>query len=342
MNQGGYRLGHRPHLDGLRAVAVLLVLMGHAQVPGAASAGMVGVTVFFVLSGFLITRLLLEEQERAGRVDLRAFYLRRLRRLAPALVVMVAAATVMSVSQPGALVRAAAALTYTSNVVGVTHDMGPLLHTWSLAMEEQFYLAWPLAMVWVGRRWPRALLPLLGVCMTAVAVNRLVLMLHGASTYRMALGPDTRSDALLAGCALALLMPRITRFRLGRSAVGGAVVLAGAAPSTAAAEPVLLVAVTLAAVTVVAWGATTTSGSILISRPALYVGQVSYGVYLWHYPLTVVLLAAGVGWLPNLASTVLFSLAMATLSWRCVESPLLARRRPAPAAQAVTVDAVAA
>lgn len=333
-----YRLGRRPVLDGLRGIAVLLVIVAHAQVPYAASAGMVGVTLFFVLSGFLITRLLVEETERTGRVDLRAFYGRRARRLFPALIALLAVTLIISGGTRAALWRALVALTYTSNIVGVSHDMGPLGHTWSLAMEEQFYLLWPLILVWVGRRRPTWLVPGILVAITIVSTNRVLLSLSGATTWRVLIAPDTRVDGLLVGCLVALLITRLARRQLSRYAAAGGVVLLAVAPNAERLEGVLLIPAMIAGASVVAWGATS-RGGWLTADPLVALGRISYGVYLWHYPVTKMLEEAGVGWAVNLLVTAVSSVALAAVSWRYVEAPIMARGRrtvapPVPAAVA--------
>ena len=152
-----YRPRYRPDIEGLRAVAVLIVVLFHAQVPGF-EGGFVGVDVFFVLSGFLITWLLVNEAEQTGRVDLRTFYARRARRLLPAmalvlLVTLAATAILYAPSEQRTLAQSWAATSlYASNAYfawmslsyhGAGASVNPLLHTWSLSVEEQFYLVWP-------------------------------------------------------------------------------------------------------------------------------------------------------------------------------------------------------
>ncbi|HET9720708.1 MAG TPA: acyltransferase, partial [Solirubrobacteraceae bacterium] len=150
------RLGRRPVLDGLRGVAVLLVIAEHT---GLLHNGFLGVDVFFVLSGFLITTLLLEEFQRAGRISLRGFYARRARRLVPALLVAVAAFLVISAAadQSGFgddVLAAAAGVTYITNILmALTPTWLPAVgHLWSLGAEEQFYLLWPVVLIAAIRR----------------------------------------------------------------------------------------------------------------------------------------------------------------------------------------------
>lgn len=196
--------GYLPVLDGLRALAAFLVVALHAglRVPGD-----LGVTCFFALSGFVITRLLWVERDRTGTVSLQAFYLRRTLRIFPAYYALVlasiAADHVLGVPWTGA--QAATALTYTANYYLATHNhVGPQAHIWSLSVEEQFYLLWPALFLVLARlRNPLpAILALIGV----VAAWRSALYLgFGAASSYVYNAFDTRFDALLIGCALATL-----------------------------------------------------------------------------------------------------------------------------------------
>ena len=202
-------------------LGVLAYHAGIRQVPG----GLLGVDVFFVLSGFLITRLLLAEHRRAGRVSLGQFWLRRARRLVPALLIMLIGISAFAtwVASPGSLGRlridALSTLGYVANWRFSFSHQGyfqqfqapsPLLHTWSLAVEEQFYLIWPLITVLALRRWsgdgrPRRLLLIAGLGALASAGLCLALALRGTDTSRMYYGTDTRAQALLVGATLACL-----------------------------------------------------------------------------------------------------------------------------------------
>jgi len=214
-------MSYVPALDGVRALAVTAVLCFHGGVPGAGG-GFLGVDAFFVLSGYLITTLLLTEWQRTHRIDVAAFWGRRARRLLPALVVMVAvvvlAAPALSPgSEPGQLRHDAwATLAYLNNwqmisggsdYFAVTAAPSPLEHTWSLAIEEQFYLLWPLLLVLVlSWRHPRRRLLLL--CLGGVAASTVALAaLHDAmNPGRAYYGTDTRGASLLIGAALAVLL----------------------------------------------------------------------------------------------------------------------------------------
>ena len=238
-----FRLGYRPALDGLRAVAILLVIAYH---DGLLEGGFVGVDVFFALSGFLITSLLVEEWRERGTIQLGRFYARRALRLAPALSVFVftvyAATHWLVPSMAGALEGrwALAALLYLTNILtayGGEYPLGLVSICWSLAMEEQFYLLWPLLLRTALRArlsW-RVLALLLGALVFACNVLRLGLARRGGEEawLRIYFGPDTRADAILVGCLLAVLVAwrgvppasarpaSIAGFFAGAAALGG-------------------------------------------------------------------------------------------------------------------------
>ncbi|WP_164701581.1 acyltransferase family protein [Modestobacter sp. KNN46-3] len=222
------RLGYEPALDGLRAVAVAAVMASHTTLP--VPGGSVGVGVFFALSGFLISTLLLQEQERTGRIALGAFLLRRLLRLYPALLVLGIALVLYVVVAPGpvrgqeTIAGVLPALLYSSNWVralGGLGYLGLLEHTWSLAVEEQFYLLWPVvlsATLIVTRRVAAVGVVAVGGCTASLAVR--LSLAHDADSYgRIANGLDTQADNMLAGCAAAALVACTARSDRSRSLV---------------------------------------------------------------------------------------------------------------------------
>ncbi|GAB3889231.1 acyltransferase family protein [Terrabacter terrigena] len=346
-------LGRRPALDGLRGLAILLVLCHHLQVLHMDGAGAGGVTVFFTLSGFLITALLLEERERVGRINLRRFYERRARRLLPALILSTALVLAFApvfrpifgdaYLQPRDL---PAVIFYYGNWIEARphDDIGVLGATWSLAVEEQFYLVWPLAVIAIaalGRRQTVMLVALLGAAVSLLV--RVELLAEGASKDRIYYASDTTAFAILLGCALAAWLGtrRAPRPRWVYTVAGmGLVIL----PSWWVAEIANRIAPPIVAV-----GAVLLLVNIAGDRPRRvlelpvlrWFGTRSYGLYLYHAPLFL-LLARLYGWSGwQLAAGVLpLSFVLAEWSYRRVEMPWRRGPSAAEAAPAGTAPAV--
>jgi peptidoglycan/LPS O-acetylase OafA/YrhL len=343
-------LGYRPALDGLRGIAVLSVVVFHVD-RDALPNGALGVDVFFVLSGFLITTLLLEEFRSRGALLLGGFYLRRAARLLPALAVLLpvcGAWAALAGNQPawqgtgeGILVTA----TYSTDIASAVYPglpLGVLGHTWSLAIEEQFYLIWPLVLIGLlcVRRWSvRAVLTVAVLGTLASLALRVGLDHAGASFARLYFAPDTRADALLGGCALAAFRQLGGLNRLGSAArtlmvtTGSSwLVFAAVAPDIAPqVVPWGFSLIALAACLIIA-GVLEPIGLAprMLSTPALVaVGRVSYGVYLWHFPLmagVIEPLAIGSGIVRAVALSGL-SVAIAAVSYRFIETPVRSRCR---------------
>jgi peptidoglycan/LPS O-acetylase OafA/YrhL len=356
-----------PALDGLRAVAVLAVLAFHGGLSGALPGGFLGVDTFFVLSGFLITSLLVAEWAARGSLDLGAFWARRARRLLPALVLLLVGVAIWTRLFAGATLAPELRLDELSTLFYVanwhfiaagshyfvqTGPPSPLLPTWSLAVEEQFYLLWPLVVLAVLRR-SRTLWPLLGVAATGAVASALemALLVRPGATTRVYFGTDTHAQSLLVGATAAVAVAlwrqhhragraghvasSRARRLLGSLALLGAIGTAllwwrlsaqdlwtfqGGIGLAALASAAVIVPATLAPAGLVA--------RLLRWSPLRALGQVSYALYLWHYPFDLWLTHADTGlfgW-PLLGVRTAVALLVATASTLLVEQPLRAGR----------------
>lgn len=332
--------GYRPWLDGLRGVAVLMVVVQHTLGAIPVDLGFYGVSLFFALSGYLITSLLLDERAATGAVSLRAFYLRRAGRLVPALVLIVVVMDALFViaGDHEPLLGSLTVLTYTTNYAQIIDPslvvgFGP---TWSLAVEEHFYLLWPLLLLWMARRFGSrtALWATLAICAAALLWRGVLAVLH-APLDMLSIGSLERADALLYGCAAAIALrlgwrPRAWMLWAG---IAGAALLpyaVGGHPYVGAIFNNAMTAVGGAAIVVcLDYAPTGWLRRLLSLRLVVAVGIVSYGLYLWHGPamrLAVQLGGAGPAWRAVAATA---ALAAAVLSYRLVELPVRAwaRRR---------------
>lgn len=320
---------YAPALDGLRALAVVAVFFAHAHL---LSGGGVGVQVFFALSGYLITSLLLAEWVSSGRISLRAFYARRALRLTPALVVATVVATVVALSL-GLMfpwVHAVSALTYTTDLVApfLPPHHSPIGLTWSLAVEEQFYLVWPLLLIVALRRgWSLPWILLGGIAAGAAATAVSYAAVGEYVTYA---APYTQIPALFTGCLLAWFRHQRPDLRvsplLGVLALAGLVVCAvllGYELRRTYYGGYLIVAALSAVVIAACAGSAGSSWLVrcLSFRPLLWLGRRSYGFYLFHSSMLTV---AG-AWFPDvwvkLAVGGALSLVACAVSWRLVERP---------------------
>jgi peptidoglycan/LPS O-acetylase OafA/YrhL len=348
---------YMPGLDGLRAVAVLAVIAFHEQFSWAPG-GMLGVGVFFTLSGYLITDLLLNRWLATGRLRLAKFWLARARRLLPALFVMLAivtaCVTLLARARLGSLRGAvAAAATYSSNWYMIVQGQSyfsrfappqPLDHLWSLAVEEQFYLIWPwlllLGVICLRHRSIGAIrwlaLPTLALAAaSAVAMNA---MYHPAvDATRVYEGTDTRACGLLIGAALAMVWPSIVAARASRTwtrvldgpAIAGLIVIALMVWRVGQYSPflyrggIVVLSVATAAVLAAAACPASITGAALGWRPLRWIGVRSYGIYLWHYPVIVLTSPANsTEDLPRAIAQIAASIGIAALSWKFVEEPV--------------------
>jgi peptidoglycan/LPS O-acetylase OafA/YrhL len=340
----------------VRGLAIAIVVAFHAF--GWPRGGTLGVDLFFVLSGFLITTLLLEEHEAMGRISIRRFYGRRARRLLPALFVLmtpflllaaVSAATTGSLRSP-LFVGLASTFTYTSNIVVAADPSAvpaAMIHLWSLAAEEQFYIVWPLlVLILIRAGGVRLVARALVVLLMFAVVYRLQLLLRGASIQRLYYAPDTHADSLMVGCAFGCYfaprgLPVWIRSSARAREVAGAValgliiatvVLLDRIPQRLAYETQLLpTAFALVAgifVVCAVTGETVVARGLSV-RPVVFLGRISYSLYLWHLPLLVAFAGVDreVGF-PTITAVAL-AVALASCSRKFIELPFLRRRTEA-------------
>src|SRR5947209_2518952 len=341
-----------PALDGIRAIAVLLVIAYHVGIPWAPG-GMLGVGVFFTLSGYLITDLLLARWDSRGSLGLATFWLHRARRLLPAAFLLLAAVSIwvalFDVSELAAVRRQViSAALYVANWSTIAQHGSyfarfaaplPLDHLWSLSIEEQFYLVWPW-LLWLGVRTIRhrkrlAVITLLGALVSAVLMGQ---FFHpGSDPTRGYEGTDTRAFGLLIGAALAMVLPTRSgrpaappdvRRVLDRVAVAGLVMIVVLVWRTNSFSSflypygflLLAIGTTLMIAAVV--NPTSRFGEALSWKPLQWVGVRSYGIYLWQWPIIVLANPSATGFnLPRAALEIAATLLVASLSWRFVEDP---------------------
>jgi peptidoglycan/LPS O-acetylase OafA/YrhL len=350
-------LGYIPGLDGVRAFAVLGVMMYHyglAAMPG----GFAGVDAFFVLSGFLITSLLLGEHGVTGRITLGTFWARRARRLLPALVVLIIVVTLYvrfvlgPQAYPGLRADAFSSLFYFANwhfifsgssYFAQSQQVSPLLHTWSLAIEEQFYIVWPIVVVVVTRvartLWPLLWISVVGAVASAVEMG---ILYQPSNPTRVYFGTDTHAQSLLVGTALATGFALWRRAGDRRIAVGwqrafSTLGIAGFAFCACSWSHVgyndsavfhggflvvsLSVAAVISSVVLAPKGPIT---RVLSFAPLRYIGRISYGMYLWHFPIRIALDTAttGLGGWQLLLSRTALTIVVSSISYRLIELPI--------------------
>jgi len=356
-----FRLGYQPALDGIRGISITIVLVFHANerlLPG----GFLGVDLFFVLSGFLITSLLVQEFDATGGISLKSFYMRRVLRLFPALFTMLllfCAAAILVFGFHGAvdhLIDSAITVFYTANwarALGV-HRVDFLGHAWSLSLEEQFYLIWPPMLLLLLRvmrsRWLVAFLPL-GLALASWAL-RFDMHIDGATLMRVLNGLDTHADGLMIGCCAGLAVASgLLSDKAKRALARGVRFLS---PISLLLLCYLVLFKHWYDLDTVQWWlfCVPVLGLILIldcvlgdrrdsfhrifsNRLLVRIGMISYGLYLWHYPIYRFMASAfGMGWVTVLVFGTILTFLVAILSYRLVETPFLRLKRkfqPSPA-----------
>ncbi|WP_258207487.1 acyltransferase family protein [Paenibacillus radicibacter] len=344
-----------PGLDGLRALSLVVIIIYHLN-PNWLPGGFLGVGIFFVLSGYLITDLLVTEWNNSGKLNLKNFWIRRFRRLLPCMFTMLLFVVAwLSLFDPSRLAalrgEIAASVLYFNNWYLIFHEVSyfehfgppsPLTHLWSLSVEEQFYIFWPL-ILFVGFRIIPKRKKLAGWIIVAAAVSACVMALiyePGSDPSRVYYGTDTRVFALLIGAALALIWPSqklsnrtSPRGRIVLDTIGGislAVLLimiytANEYDARLYYGGLVFASLTAAMLVAVIVHPCSRLGQMFSIKPLRWIGVRSYGIYLWHYPI-IALTTSKIGTESNLQLLILLQVAasfiLAALSYRFIETPI--------------------
>jgi peptidoglycan/LPS O-acetylase OafA/YrhL len=323
-------LPYNPALDGVRALSILAVVLFHCEVPGAGG-GFIGLDIFFVLSGYLITSML-TAQYRHGGIEIGRFYARRALRLYPTLLLMVAAyvglAPILWPADDRWLSAVLAALYVYDYALAFRELAYTIGHTWSLGVEEKFYLLWPLALPLLLRtRHPVGWLMAAFFAVTAwryfVAMN----WTWSQAYFRF----DTRMSGILLGAIAALTRFKVSGLALVTACMALLCLMALPSLPTSYQTEAVTLRITLAelsALVLICFAAEHGRTKFLASRPLVYIGRLSYGIYLWHFPLVLLLRDTQPLWI-TLPVTLAFSFTMAALCLHLVDTPLKRWRQKA-------------
>ena len=341
--QDSSKLSYSPGLDGLRGFAILGVMIFHARYPFL-EGGFIGVDIFFVLSGFLITYLLVSEFDQYGSVSLRNFYMRRLLRLGPALLALLFAfclASFLFLSSQKATsnyIDSLISLAYLSNWARAfsIHPPDLLGHTWSLSIEEQFYIIWPIILLTMLRLSKNRSQVVILAAITAISswIVRVYLLSNGATPERLYNGLDTRADALMVGCTIGVAMSSGLLMKNHRETLSKIFIFM--APISVACllgrwrSPVMYqfgfftidIMATILVIDVLI-NPRSLIRKLLGMRWLVWVGRISYSLYLWHYPIYRALFAFKFSSLAVLTWGSLATFLVASMSHYFMEKPLL-------------------
>lgn len=348
MPQDHFKLTYRPELDGLRGIAVLGVMIYHVGTPFF-KGGFIGVDIFFILSGFLITSLLISEFDESGSVNLKSFYMRRVLRLGPALIMLLIVyclASYIFLNEDRAArnyVDALISLLYISNwarAFGI-HAPAFLGHTWSLSIEEQFYVVWPIVLLTLLRMSTKRRHVV--IFAIAIALFSWIIRIHflsnGATIERVYNGLDTRADALMVGCALGValssglikdnvrkILLKILEFVAPLSVVGLFIFSAFGSvrdPWAYYFGFLIVELLTAALVIDVLINQQSIIRKFLVAKSLVWTGSISYGLYLWHYPIYRTMFDLGFSDLAVITIGSFISFLVAAFSYYAMEKPLL-------------------
>ncbi len=343
------KLAYVPELDGLRGIAILAVMFFHAEIQFF-EGGFIGVDIFFVLSGFLITSLLVQEFDCMGaRINLQHFYMRRVLRLGPSLICLLVVFCLISSLVLGKemaiknFIDAVISLVYLSNWARAfeLHPPDFLGHTWSLSIEEQFYILWPVVLLTLLRiiknRWYIVFASALVALFSWLL--RLYLVMNDATVERVYNGLDTRADALMVGCTLGVLISSslisenikeyLSKYLIVIAPFSMICLLAFSIfskwqdPRMYYLGFFVIELLTATLILDILVGKRSIVGKILAMKWLIWVGSVSYGLYLWHYPIFRTILALGFNHLTVILIGTILTLIVAACSYYFLERPIL-------------------
>jgi peptidoglycan/LPS O-acetylase OafA/YrhL len=352
MNYSKDSADYIPEFDGIRGISILIVMIFHAKAPFL-KGGYIGVDIFFVLSGFLITFILLNEYNKTDRIDLRLFYVKRVLRLAPALIFLLVFINLYSQIY---LDNSAAKSTFIDSIIVLfysvnwsrafgIHSPYYLAHCWSLSIEEQFYFIWPIIFLVILRNIKSKTKVLYIVLFVAFTIwfYRIYLIYGNATIMRLYNGLDSRADALLIGCSLALF---ISNNEIGTKKIAFlGLLLKYLAPISLLFIVLICLLVHWKNINMYYWGffvvelcsavlilnvyicKNSIINVVLRTRLLTLVGCISYGLYLYHYPIYKVMAEVGYSWKQVMSFGTIATFAIAILSYYLIEKPALRLKR---------------